>query len=1275
MKRKPFKIDFVQLAMTLLLAFVTQSAWAWSGSGTSSDPYMITSTSDWNTLATNVNGGNNYSGKFFRLTNDISVTTMVGNSETNSFRGTFDGYGYTLNISYDTSSDFTAPFRYIQGATFKNLKVTGTITTTMNLAAGIAGLNTNAVATFEQCVTDVTINSSSNTVAGWDHYDYHGGFLARSNSANVNITDCVCGGSVNGSSSSLSFCGGFVGVAVSCTVSATRCLSTTSFTNVNGVNSLCHTASAERSASVFYYVNGNDGACPGTQVTVSDLENSSYATALQAGRTTTIWVQQASIHQPMLNLFAFNRASDGYYLIGSEQEWCNFASLIETIPTANARMTADISVTTMVGNSESNSFRGTFDGYGHTLTISYNTTSDYTAPFRYIQGATFKNLKVTGTITTTMNLAAGIAGLNTTAVATFDQCATDVAINSSSSTCVSPWSRYDYHGGLLARSNNVNVNITDCVCGGSVNGSSSSSSNCASFVGVAKDCTVSATRCLSTTSYTNVYSWNPLCHVAGAIRNASVLYYVNGNDVCDGATKVTLSDLNNSSYATALQAGRATTIWVQQSSINQPMLNLFAFNKSNDDYYLIGSEQEWRNFSSILHTIPTANARMTANISATTMIGSSDIPFSGTFDGNGYTLTVAYNTSEGMTGPFRYTRGATIMNLHTAGTIITSEKFAGGLIGFAYNANTITNCRSSVYITSSVSGDGTHGGFIGDNEGSETVTTFTGCVFDGKLLGSSTNCCGGFVGWCSGQVRLSLTNCLYAPQQVTISESGSQTFSRASDLSHIFTTNCYYSQPLGGEQGKKRYQIIATKDVTINGLGSATATYNVSGITAYSHGIKYNELYYAGGGESVSLNLSHTSHAGYDYRYSVTSGSLTNPTTNNPTLTMPAATVIIQVSYSASKSITGYSSDENGWYLISSPMAETVNPTSVTNMLSNTYDLFRFNQNAEMEWQNYKIHNNDAQNPFNALVSGQGYLYANSEDVTLTFFGTPYNGDGVVDLEYSDDNTDSRMWGWNLIGNPFGTTATIDKDFYRMNDDHTEIIAATDNNIAPMEGVLVHATGSGQNVTFTTGGSKGGEKNCDNIIINLEHSNGTVIDRAIVSFDEGRTLPKLQIDENNTKIYIPQDGEDYAIAFSDKTGELPLHFVAKEIGRYTISVETHGRASLHVIKLIDNFENITIDLNENNNYTFIGSPADSRDRFVIVFVETQNFVSPQDDIFAYQNGSDIIVNGEGELQVFDVMGRIIMQKHVNGVEMVRKPSKSGVYIFRLNGKTQKIVIR
>ena len=92
----------------------------------------------------------------------------------------------------------------------------------------------------------------------------------------------------------------------------------------------------------------------------------------------------------------------------------------------------------------------------------------------------------------------------------------------------------------------------------------------------------------------------------------------------------------------------------------------------------------------------------------------------------------------------------------------------------------------------------------------------------------------------------------------------------------------------------------------------------------------------------------------------------------------------------------------------------------------------------------------------------------------------------------------------------------------------------------------------------------------------------------------------------------------------------------------------------------------------NDTYTFIGTPTDREDRFKLVFS------SPNDsniDIFAYQSGNEIVVSGEGELQVFDVMGRLIMTKRINGVETVRKPSQTSVYIFRLNGKTQKIVVR
>ena len=285
---------------------ITVKFGALSGAGTEAVPFIISSEADWNLLADKVNSGYTYSGKYFRLATDISITTMVGNSTDNSFRGTFDGDGHTLTINYNTTSDYTAPFRYIQGATFKNLKVTGNITTTKNLAAGIAGLNTNAVATFEQCATDVTINSSSTTEVGWGRVDYHGGLLARTNNVNVNITDCVCGGSVDGSNSASSTAYGasFVGVAVGCTVTGTRCLSTTSYTNVTVWNPLCHAADAVRSTSAFYYVNGNDVCDGATQVTLSDLNNSSYATALQAGRSTTVWVQYARTNQPMLKQFA-----------------------------------------------------------------------------------------------------------------------------------------------------------------------------------------------------------------------------------------------------------------------------------------------------------------------------------------------------------------------------------------------------------------------------------------------------------------------------------------------------------------------------------------------------------------------------------------------------------------------------------------------------------------------------------------------------------------------------------------------------------------------------------------------------------------------------------------------------------------------------------------------------------------------------------------------------------------------------------------------------------
>ena len=81
----------------------------------------------------------------------------------------------------------------------------------------------------------------------------------------------------------------------------------------------------------------------------------------------------------------------------------------------------------------------------------------------------------------------------------------------------------------------------------------------------------------------------------------------------------------------------------------------------------------------------------------------------------------------------------------------------------------------------------------------------------------------------------------------------------------------------------------------------------------------------------------------------------------------------------------------------------------------------------------------------------------------------------------------------------------------------------------------------------------------------------------------------------------------------------------------------------------------------------------------MVFKAIDNNYDPTSDIFVYQNGDELIVNGEGTLQVFDVMGRFVASYEVYGNKRINASQFSNaVYIFRMVGetvKTQKIVVR
>lgn len=100
------------------------------GSGTETDPYLISSNADMVALANAVNNSSNYSkDKHFLLTQDLTgITTVIGTSSTSSytFQGIFDGGGHSIGISV-SSGKYRGIFGNVLGAEIKDLGSTGGI--------------------------------------------------------------------------------------------------------------------------------------------------------------------------------------------------------------------------------------------------------------------------------------------------------------------------------------------------------------------------------------------------------------------------------------------------------------------------------------------------------------------------------------------------------------------------------------------------------------------------------------------------------------------------------------------------------------------------------------------------------------------------------------------------------------------------------------------------------------------------------------------------------------------------------------------------------------------------------------------------------------------------------------------------------------------------------------------------------------------------------------------------------------------------------------------
>ena len=351
--------------------------------------------------------------------------------------------------------------------------------------------------------------------------------------------------------------------------------------------------------------------------------------------------------------------------------------------------------------------------------------------------------------------------------------------------------------------------------------------------------------------------------------------------------------------------------------------------------FTIDDASGWEAFCLFLvdgETFSGKTVKLGADISVSRMAGSGDsTPFGGTFDGDGHTLTFNYSGSEDFIAPFSWTTWTAspiFRNLTVSGTINTTGAYAAGLVGHLFGTVTVEHCRSNVDITCASGGSGFVGlcehtvnfsdclssavihskggnnsGFVGWSRASGYAISFTGCVFNGKLLqiDGEGGINGGFIGWTGSNKTVTITDCLVNTAALadgeTMASGSTATFARGWNATTT-ATNSYYTAALGAPQCTQARSITAGENVTtLENAGTPATVYNVSGITAYPTGIKYNDVLYAGNDETVNLTLGYYDRDGFIFSgYEASAGTL-NGSANPYTLTMPDEDVIVGANY------------------------------------------------------------------------------------------------------------------------------------------------------------------------------------------------------------------------------------------------------------------------------------------------------------------------------------------------------------------------------------------
>ena len=1292
----------------------------WGGSGSENDPWVISYRTQLDMLASRVNTGqgdeyasSGYNGKFFKLGNDIAYPyetawdnnhlgennyTAIGNLS-GYFCGTFDGDGHTVsgiriykNGHSNDGDNNQGLFGIVDGGTVKNVTLSNTNIIGYRYTGGIVGYLRNG--TIENChvgddvsihanlrygggivghvyagtvknclVTGATVYAGNflGTIAGNKTENgtlianyYHNSTAGIDNYTNVgcNGSDCPGARSVHALT---------LGNDITAQDSETVTIDNVKYYAANTEVTLSYSGTVPAGYMVTYsYNDGSSHAITGDSFTMPAANATVSASVIiwkGSGTKNDPWIINNKTQLDMLAICVNDNTASGYSSYGFSGEFFKLGDDIAYDPNVLDENGENY---TAIGN-YSNMFRGTFDGDNHTISgIRINKTGDDNADkcqglFGYVyNGATIMNVILDDVRVRGRNQVGGIVG-NFSSSPKIENC---LVLNSQFSVKTNGASNCGaitgYSNSNLTLTNNYYYNCsvtqgtitnTTNIGAGGNNVSDLDGARGVFTLTLCDDITANATVTVShyNTDYYTAGTEVTLSY-SGTVYDNFILYYKVNFDIISGNTFI----MGNGDYQVgAIVEPDAVTWWHADAGhdgtsearayiiTSATGLNLLSkaeevLTDYKDTYFKLGADIVYDPNALTIDNdgdnVPESNY---------TAIGYTR-PFQGCFDGQGHTVSGIRCTDNNHTGLFgvlvnnvdSYVKNVTVADavFNTTSTSCNS----GGIVAYLVHGS-VTNCHA-VGVRATV------------NEDANISTT----VFAGALFGS---CVQGIISdnyyyACSATKNGSLSSSDIGAGQCVMQGPSVYGDVTSRTFNNQTCTNCAV-EGYGGlyilDGGNWN---VASNWVGGEIAGSGNTAYVVNDQNTIPNGcIAQADKVYVSGALAIKDG-----------------GQLI---TNNA------------VKATVEKEIVGYGDGNDQWYFIASPVTANLVSAEVDGLVTATeYDLYYLDE-AATYWRNYKEHEGNLNAGF-GIVHKQGYLYANKVGTTIRFEGNtqPYVNDGVS-VALTKEGA-----GWNLVGNPFPFNAAVDKAYYTLDDNGSAVPNTTTSaNVPPCTGIVVKAESANETVTFTkptTLNSTGNHGYLDIALTQANSRSQAMLDKAMVSFDEGTQLGKFYFGTQDANIYIPQGNEELAIVYSEGQGEMPVCFKARENGEYTITVNTED-VEMAYLHLIDNITGANIDLFQTPSYTFTARNDDYASRFKLVF-NIQQGGEEADDEFAFISNGDLVINGNGFVQVVDVMGHQLFCHQVNSA--FRLPTSmlsAGVYVLRLvNGdvvRTQKIVIR